>query len=113
MTGEISRAQMKQAVDTARDLDPVASMIRAIRTGQPIAVGPEQVECYNSLQAFFAHRFVIDPDDSFTVARDMIGERKSVAQDEQATEPADLAAKYFPKADLSEMGKPITEKRGH
>ena len=43
----------------------------------------------------------------------MIGERKSAAQDEQPAEPEDLAAKYFPEVDLSELGKPITEKRGH
>lgn len=113
MAGEISAAQMKQAIDAARDLDPVAAMIKAIRTGQPIAVGPEQVECYNSLQAFFAHRFVIDPDDSFAVARDMIGERKSVAQDEQAAEPENLAAKYFPETGLSGLDRPSAEKRGH
>jgi len=81
MNGEISVAQMKQAVDASRDLDPVAAMIRAIRAGQPIPVGPEQAQCYNSLQAFFAHRFVIDPDDSFAVARATISERKSTAQD--------------------------------
>lgn len=112
MAGEISAAQMKQAVDASRDLDPVAAMIRAIRAGQPIAVGPEQVQCYNSLQAFFAHRFVIDPDDSFAVARDMIGERKSAAQDEKAAEPEDLVAKYFPEADLSGLDDPSGEKRG-
>lgn len=111
MAGEISAAQMKQAVESARDLDPVVAMIKAIRAGQPIAVGPEQVQCYNSLQAFFAHRFVIDPDNSFAVARDMIGERKSVAQDEQATEPEDLAAKYFPGTDLSKPAKPSVAKR--
>lgn len=89
MAGEISAEQMKQAVDAACDLDPVAAMMRAIRAGRPIAVGLEQVQCYNSLQAFFAHRFVIDPDDRFEVARDMIGERKSVAQDERDTELTD------------------------
>lgn len=93
MAGEISAAQMKQAVDAARDLDPVTAMIMAIRAGQPIEVGPEEVQCYNSLQAFFAHRFVIYPDDSFAAARDMIGERKSVEQDEQAAESEDLVAK--------------------
>ncbi|MES2699569.1 MAG: DUF4238 domain-containing protein [Pseudomonadota bacterium] len=113
MAGEISAAQMKQAIDAARDLDPVAAIIKAIRTGQPIAVGPEQVECYNSLQAFFAHRFVIDADDSFAVARDMIGERKSVAQDEQAAEPENLAAKYSPEASLSGLDRLSAEKRGH
>lgn len=91
IAGEISAAQMKQAIDAARDLDPVAAMIRAIRAGQPIAVGPEQVQCYNSLQAFFAHRFVIDPDESFAVARDMVGERRSVRQDEHGVGPEDPA----------------------
>ncbi|NCP19219.1 MAG: DUF4238 domain-containing protein [Erythrobacter sp.] len=112
IAGEISAAQMKQAIDAARDLDPVAAMIRAIRAGQPIAVGPEQVQCYNSLQAFFAHRFVIDPDDSFAVAHDMIGERKSVGQDEQADEPEDLAAKHFSETGVSMPAKPIAAKHG-
>lgn len=112
MAGEISAAQMKEAVDAARDLDPVVAMIKAIRGGQPIAVGPEQVQCYNSMQAFFAHRFVIDPDNSFAVARDMIGDRKSVGQDEQAGEPENLAAKYFPEADLSALDSPRAAKRG-
>lgn len=82
MAGQISAAQMKITLETARDLDPVAAMIRAIKRGQPIAIGPEQVQYYNSLQALFAHRFVIDPDDNFAVARDVIGERKSVARDQ-------------------------------
>ena len=101
MAGEISTAQMKLAVDVSRDLDPAAAMMKSIRAGQPIAVGPDQVKCYNSLQAFFAHRFVIDPDDSFAVARAIIGERKSGAQDKEAAEPENHAAKYFPEADLS------------
>jgi hypothetical protein len=105
MAGQISAAQMKEALDTARALDPVAAMIRTIRAGQPIAVGPEQVECYNSLQAFFAHRFLIDPDDSFAVARDMIGERKSASKEEKGAASEDLAAKYFPEADLSGLAR--------
>lgn len=110
LAGEISTEQMKQVVVAARDLDPVAAMIRAIRDGKPIAVGPEQVQCYNSLQAFFAHRFVIDPDDSFAVAREMIGVRKSVAQDEQATEPEEPTAKYFPEAGLTKLAKSTSAK---
>lgn len=81
MAGEISAAKMKEVVDAARDLDAVALMIKAIKAGEPIPVGPEQVQFYNSLQAFFAHKFVIDPDNSFAVARDMIGERKLITQD--------------------------------
>jgi hypothetical protein len=101
MAGEISPAQMKDAVNAARDLDPVPAMIKAIRAGEPMAVGAEQVQFYNSLQAFFAHRFVIDPDDNFTVARGMIGERRFAAQDELAGEPEDLAVEIFPDADVS------------
>lgn len=112
MAGEISAAQMKEAVVAARDLDPVAAMIKAIKGGQAIEIGPEQVQYYNSLQAFFANRFVIDPDDSFAVARDMISERKSAVQDEKAGETEDLAAKYFPEADLSALGIPRAAKSG-
>ncbi len=110
MAGEISAAQMKEAVVAARDLDPVAAMIKAIKGGQAIEIGPQQVQYYNSLQAFFAHRFVIDPDDSFAVARDMISERKSAVQDEKAGETEDLAAKYFPEADLSALDIPRAAK---
>lgn len=112
MAGEISAAQMKEAVVAARDLDPVAAMIKAIKGGQAIEIGPEQVQYYNSLQAFFANRFVIDPDDSFAVARDMISQRKSAVQDEKAGETEDLAAKYFPEADLSALGIPRAAKHG-
>jgi len=84
MAGEISPEQMKDALDTGRNLDPVAEMIRTIRAGQPIAIGTEQVQCYNSLQAFFAHRFVIDPDGDFSVATEMIEEREAVARREHA-----------------------------
>lgn len=111
ITGEISAAQMKAAIDAARDLDPVAAMIETIRAGLPIEVGPEQVQCYNSLQAFFAHRFVIDPDDSFAVARDIIAERKSVGLEEQDAEPEDLAARYFPEVDRSALARPSAGKR--
>ena len=100
MAGEISAAQMKSAIDTARDVDPAEAIVRAIRAGQPIAIGAEQVEVYNSLQTLFAHRFVIDPDNNFSVAREMIGERRSVMQDKKAGETEDLAAKHFPAADF-------------
>lgn len=72
IAGEISASQMKRIMDDARDLDPAVVMIRAVRAGQPITIDWEQVEYYNSLQVFFANRFVIDPDDCFSVAREMI-----------------------------------------
>lgn len=111
IAGEISAAQMKAAIDAARDLDPVAAMINSIRAGLPIKVGHEQVQCYNALQAFFAHRFVIDPDDSFAVARDIIAERKLVGLKEQDAEPEDLGAKYFSEIDRSALARPRASKR--
>lgn len=110
MAGEISATQMKKVVDAARDLDPVAAMIKAIKAGEPIAIGSEQVQFYNSLQAFFAHRFVIDPDDNFAVAREMIGERKLIAQDAQTGEPEDVAGKHFPETDHSGFDGPSAAK---
>jgi hypothetical protein len=83
LAGEISAAQMKAAIDADRDLDPVIAIVKAVNAGQPIAVSPETVQFYNSLQAFYAHRFVIDPDNSFAVAREMIGERNAVSEDEE------------------------------
>lgn len=95
LAGDISPAQMKNAVDTARSLDPVEAMISTIRDGQPIAVGVDQVKSYNSLQAIFANRFVIDPDDRFSVARDMISERRSVLEDDLADEQNNLGRRLI------------------
>lgn len=78
--GEITGPQMKQALDAMQPLDIVTSMIDGIRAGEPIAVGPEQVQFYNSLQTFQAHRFVVDPDGKFEVAKEMMAERKRCNQ---------------------------------
>lgn len=80
--GEITRPQMKQALEAMKDFDVITPLIESIRAGDPIPVGPEQVQCYNSLQAFQAHRFVVDPDGKFEVAAEMIAERKSAAEKE-------------------------------
>ncbi len=75
MNGKITAAQMKVVIETAKASDLTTQMIEAIRAGKPVAVGREQVQCYNSLQAFQAHRFVVDPDGKFAVAREMLAER--------------------------------------
>lgn len=77
MDGKITPAQMKRVVEEARQHDVTTPLIEAIRAGEPVRVGQEQVQCYNSLQAFQAHRFVIDPDGRFDVAREMIAEREA------------------------------------
>ncbi len=80
MAGKISTSQMEAALSAARELDPVAEMMRKVRSGQSVAIGAAQVQHYNSLQAFFAHRFVVDPDNDFSVAREMIEERMIAAE---------------------------------
>jgi hypothetical protein len=73
--GQISPSQMKQALDGVKPFELVTPLIESIRAGAPVAVGPEQVQCYNSLQAFHAHRFVVDPDGKFIVAAESMRER--------------------------------------
>jgi hypothetical protein len=74
--GQITASQMKDMLDGLKPLDMTTPLIRAIRSGDAVEIGPEQVQCYNSLQAFQAHRFVVDPDGKFDVAREMISDRK-------------------------------------
>lgn len=77
MKGKITPAQMKEFVEGAKAHDVVSPLIDAIRAGEPVKIGPEQVRCYNALQAFQAHRFVVDPDGAFLVAREMIADREA------------------------------------
>jgi hypothetical protein len=90
--GEITAAQMKQAMDSARARDVTTQILDCIRAGVPVDVGPEQVQCYNSLQAFQAHRFVVDPDGKFEVAAEMMRDRKDAEKtdDSRSAPPASL-----------------------
>lgn len=85
--GQITAKQMKEAVDSRREAEPITPIIKAIRAGEPVAVGSEQVQCYNSLQSFHAHRFVIDPDGKFEVARGMMEERAAAAKPKNKAAP--------------------------
>ena len=76
MERKITAAQMKEIVEVAKEHDLVTPLIDTIRAGEPVYVEPHQVQCYNSLQAFHAHRFVVDPDGKFDVAKEMIAERE-------------------------------------
>jgi hypothetical protein len=81
--GQITAKQMKEAVNGRRAAEPSTPIIKAIRAGEPVPVGPEQVQCYNSLQSFHAHRFVVDPDGKFEIARDMMAERASAVESKE------------------------------
>lgn len=76
--GLIIGQEMKALLDSVKCKDAVDPLIESIRAGTPISIGPDQVQSYNSLQAFHAHRFVVDPDGEFAVASEMIDERKRV-----------------------------------
>ncbi len=82
MEGRITAARMKEIVEVAKEHDDVTPLIKSIRAGEPVYIEPPQVQCYNSLQAFQAHRFVVDPDGKFDVAREMIGEREAADSDD-------------------------------
>lgn len=69
--GKISAHQMARLLRDVKAADPVVEMMDAIRSGRPVQAEPEHVQFYNSLQSFNAHRFVVDPDGVFEVAKEM------------------------------------------
>ena len=73
--GLITAQQMKAFLHTAESLDITTPLVDAIRAGDAIPMTEQNVQHYNSLQAFQAHRFLIDPNGDFEVARQMCGER--------------------------------------
>jgi hypothetical protein len=75
MRGAITPDRMRDLLEQMENVALVKPMIESIRAGLPIPIGIEQVQFYNSLQAFHAHRFVVDPEGEFVVARDMISVR--------------------------------------
>lgn len=77
MKGSISSAYIKQAIETFQAMSPVTALINSVRAGEALSIGPEQVQSYNSLQAFQAHRFVVDPDGKFDVAREVAKDRSA------------------------------------
>ena len=68
---------MKGFVEGAKHHDVIGPLIDMIRAGEPVACGIEQVDAYNSLQVFHAHRFVVDPAGKFDVVAEMIAERQA------------------------------------
>lgn len=76
MKGRITRPDMKRALEETRAQDPIGALIDTIRAGEPVQIGPQQVQSYNALQAFQAHRFVVDPNGDFEVAEAICDERK-------------------------------------
>jgi hypothetical protein len=72
---------MKEILRARTPFDIVTPLLDRIRSGQPVEIGHEQVELYNSLQVFQAHRFVVDPEGRFTIAREVMSDRKAAAED--------------------------------
>lgn len=83
MQGKITAVQMKGFVEEAKLYDAVGPLIDTIRAGRPVACDVEQVDAYNSLQVFHAHRFIVDPSGKFDVASEMIAEREASDQREK------------------------------
>lgn len=81
MRKQIVASQMKAALERMREADRTTPLIETIRAGEAVLVGSDQVQFYNSLQAFQAHRFVVDPDGKFSVAREVMGERHELGSE--------------------------------
>lgn len=77
LQGRITAEQMKCFVEEAKHHDLIGPLIDKIRTGEPVACDIDQVDAYNSLQVFHAHRFVVDPAGKFNVVPEMLVERKA------------------------------------
>jgi hypothetical protein len=82
MRGMIAAPDMKRALEQTRAHDLIGPLIDTIRSGKPVQIEPERVQSYNALQAYQAHRFVIDPSGDFKVA-------KQVCEDRGRAEKAD------------------------
>lgn len=72
---QLTGSQMKAVLDAGRGLDRTNQLMDAIGTGRAVKIEHPQVQHYNSLQAQQAHRFVIDPDGKFDVARAVMFDR--------------------------------------
>ncbi len=75
--GRISAEQMKGMVEKSKEYDAITPLLETIRAGDPVAVAKDQVDCYNSMQVFHAHRFVVDPLGKFDLVDEMIAERQA------------------------------------
>lgn len=84
VAGRMKPEQMKHLMGSVRAFDHVTPLIETIRAGLPVVCGDEQVDAYNSLQVFNAHRFVVDPAGKFDVVEEMIDERNASEQREKA-----------------------------
>ena len=77
MDGRITAQQMKGIIEKSKEFDVIGPLIDAIRAGEAVACAADQVDAYNSLQVFQAHRFVVDPSGKFEIVEEMIAEREA------------------------------------
>lgn len=77
MDGRITAQQMKGIIEKSKEFDVIGPLIETIRAGEAVACGADQVDAYNSLQVFQAHRFVVDPSGKFDIVDEMIVEREA------------------------------------
>lgn len=85
MNGKITGERMRELLELGKSFDLATPMVSHIRKGKPVEIDVEQVQAYNSLQAFQAHRYVVDPDGKFEVAREMMAERNAADSDGAAS----------------------------
>lgn len=83
MSGEVPLGMMKQLLDNVDASDGLIALRDNVKAGTPTVLEPDMVDRYNSLQAFYAVRWVVDSRGDFEVARSTMPNRQR-AEDEEA-----------------------------
>lgn len=82
MSGRLNADGMREAMQKVKAYDVIGEMMASIKSGTPIKLTKEPLQFYNSLQAYQAHRFVVDPRGDFTIAKEVANGRE---KDNKAT----------------------------
>ncbi|RUV37509.1 DUF4238 domain-containing protein [Mesorhizobium sp. M7A.F.Ca.MR.148.00.0.0] len=70
MKGELSAAEMRQLMDSARTTErPAEELIAAPTEGRPISSNDDNMDYYNSLQTSYAYRYIVCQQADFALAK--------------------------------------------
>ncbi len=82
MSGEVPLGMMKQLLDNVNASDGLIALRDNVKAGTPTVLEPSMVDRYNSLQAFYAVRWVVDSRGDFDIAASMMADRQRAVDEE-------------------------------
>jgi len=85
MSGKLPVSMMKELLDRVDASDGLNALRDNVRAGIPTMLEPDMVDRYNSLQAFYAVRWVVDSRGRFEVAKSTMPNRQRAADEEAGT----------------------------